>query len=235
MLESYEAYVEYTYLMDFVQSYIQTVANETIGGTRVSFRGHDFDLGGDWRRVTMVDLVADATGDAITLDSSVDELRAICARRGVAFQEWWSVGLLIGELYDKVAEETIVSPTIVYDYPVEISPLARHHRDDPRLVERFEIVCCATELGNAYSELNDPIEQRKRFEAQMEARARGDLDANVMDLPYVQALEYGMPPTGGLGVGIDRLTMVLAGMNSIREVILFPALRPQTTETTEDA
>jgi len=231
MLEAYQAYADYTDMMEVVQSLIQRIALETTGTTKANFRGHDLDLGGEWRRITMCDLVSEATGTKVTIDSSVDELRELCARFEVPVQKWWNTGFLIGELYDKVAEATIVQPTMVTDYPVEISPLARLHRDDPRLVERFESVVCGMELTNAFSELNDPIDQRKRFEAQAEARAHGDLDANPMDEPYVEALEYGMPPTGGMGMGVDRLAMVLAGVNSIREVILFPALRSESTDS----
>jgi lysyl-tRNA synthetase, class II len=176
--------------------------------------------------------VAEATGEKVTLDTSVEELRDIAARFGVEIQAWWSAGHIIGELHDKVGEASIVQPTIVYDYPVEISPLARRHRDDPRIVERFEPIVCATEIGNAFSELNDPIAQMARFKAQTFAREAGDIEANPVDEPFVQALEYGMPPTGGMGMGIDRLAMMLAGVSSIREVILFPALRPEMADTT---
>jgi lysyl-tRNA synthetase class 2 len=233
MLESYEAYVDYLDVMVFVQSLVQDVATQTIGKTAVSFRGNEIELGGDWRRVTMTDLVTEATGATVTLDSTVDELREIAGRHKVPVESWWGPGLLIGQLYDKVAEATVVQPTIVMDYPKEISPLARTHRDDERIVERFEVVVCGMELANAFSELNDPIEQRRRFEGQLEARTHGDLDANPMDEAFIEALDYGMPPTGGLGVGIDRLAMVLAEVNSIREVVLFPALRPETAEPRE--
>jgi lysyl-tRNA synthetase class 2 len=230
MLESYQAYADYLDVMDQVQSLVRTVAQETIGTTHVTFRGHSFDLAGEWRRVTMSDLVSEATNAKVSLDTPVDELREVAERHGLATEPWWTAGWLIGELYDKVAEHTIVEPTIVCDYPIEISPLARRHRDDERLTERFEVVVCAMELGNAFSELNDPIDQRARFEALQEARERGDAEASPMDEAFLRALEYGMPPTGGLGVGIDRLVMLLAGASSIREVILFPALRPETDE-----
>ncbi len=232
MLEAYQAYADYNDMMELAQSLVQDVAHETIGDTKTTFRGHDIDLGGEWRRVTMIDLVSAATSTRIDLDTPVTELRETCARFGVEVQPWWGAGMLIGELHDKVAEKTIVEPTIVCDYPLDISPLARRHRDDPRLTERFEPIVCGMEIGNAFSELNDPIDQRGRFEAQMQAREHGDVEANPIDEPYIKALEYGMPPTGGLGVGIDRLVMVLAGVPSIREVILVPALRPETDDTT---
>jgi lysyl-tRNA synthetase, class II len=234
MLEAYQAYADYFDMMELVQTLTQTVARETTGTTRVTFRGHDFDLGGDWRRVTMHDLVSEATQEKVTVDSTEDELRAIAHRHNVATEPWWGAGMLVGELHDKVAEATVVEPTIVCDYPWEISPLARRHRDDPRLVERFEPIICGMELGNAFSELNDPIEQRKRFESQMEARSHGDVEANPIDEPYLEALEYGLPPTGGLGVGVDRMVMVIGGAPTIREVILFPALRPETDDDNKE-
>jgi lysyl-tRNA synthetase class 2 len=230
LLEAYQAYADYRDVMDLMQTLVQQTARETIGGTSTRFREHDIELGGEWRRVTMVELVSEATGTRIDLDTPVTELRETCARFEVPVEPWWGAGMLIGELHDKVGEPTIVQPTIVYDYPKEISPLARTHRDDPRLGERFEPVVCGMEIGNAFSELNDPIEQRRRFEGQMEARAHGDIEANPIDESFIRALEYGMPPTGGLGVGIDRLVMLLAGVPSIREVILFPALRPERDE-----
>jgi lysyl-tRNA synthetase class 2 len=230
MLESYQAYADYLDVMEQVQTLVRSVAQESIGTTDVTFRGHAFDLSGEWRRVTMCDLVSEATGAKVGIDTPVDELREVAARHGLASEPWWNAGWLIGELYDKVAEPTIVEPTIVCDYPIEISPLARKHRADDRLTERFEVVVCAMELGNAFSELNDPIDQRTRFEALQQARERGDAEASPLDEAFLRALEYGMPPTGGLGVGIDRLVMVLTGAPSIREVILFPALRPQTDE-----
>ncbi len=234
MLEAYQAYADYLDVMDLFQELVQGVAMETIGTTKVNWRGHDIELGGQWRRITMVDLVAEATGEKVTLDTAVQELRDIAARRGVEVQPWWTAGHIIGELHDKIGEQTIVQPTIVHDYPVEISPLARNHREDPRIVERFEPIIAGTEIGNAFSELNDPIEQMERFKAQAFAREAGDIEANPIDEPFVQALEYGMPPTGGMGMGIDRLAMVLAGVNSIREVILFPALRPESADRPEE-
>jgi lysyl-tRNA synthetase class 2 len=230
MLEAYQAYADYLDMMDLFETLVRRTAEETTGSTKASWRGHEFDVG-SWRRITMCDLISEATGTRVTIDSPLDELRELAARHGIDVQPWWAAGNLIGELHDKVGEASVVAPTIVHDYPREISPLARTHRDDPRLVERFEPIICGAEIGNAFSELNDPIDQRARFEAQMQARALGDVEAQPMDESYVQALEYGMPPTGGIGIGVDRLVMVLAGVNSIREVILFPALRPETADT----
>ncbi len=227
MLEAYQAYADYGDMMELMQGLVQHLARETTGSTLVSFEGHDIELGGEWRRVTMLEAVREATGQPLGFDTPLDDLRAACTRAGVEVQPWWGKGMLIAEIYEKLVEPTLVQPTIVYDYPLEISPLARTHRDDPNLVERFEPIVAGRELGNAFSELNDPVEQRRRFASQMEARGHGDIEANPVDDPYIAALEYGMPPAGGLGVGIDRLLMLLTGVHSIREVILFPALRPE--------
>jgi lysyl-tRNA synthetase class 2 len=207
-----------------------TTAQETLGTTSFEFEGNRIDFGADWRRATFLELVAEATGEKISFDVPIDDLRNLAATHGIEVQPWWGKGLVIAELYEKLVEPNIVQPTIVADHPLEISPLARTHPDDPNLVERFEPIVLGRELGNAFSELNDPVEQRRRFETQMQARAHGDLEANPVDDSYVRALEYGMPPTGGLGVGVDRLVMLLAGVHSIREVILFPALRPERDE-----
>jgi lysyl-tRNA synthetase class II len=158
---------------------------------------------------------------------TVDDARAVLDGLGLAYEEWWGAGRLTHEVYDALVEPKIVRPTFVLDHPRETSPLARAHRDDPTLVERFEVVVDGSELANAYSELNDPIDQRERFEAEARARAAGDLEAGTVDEDYLRALEYGLPPTGGMGMGVDRLAMLLAGVTSIREVILFPTLRPE--------
>jgi lysyl-tRNA synthetase class 2 len=227
MLEAYQAYADYLDVMELVQGLLQDVATEALGRTAVTFEGEEIELGGDWTRVRMLDLVSETIGREVSFEMPVDDLRAEAAKRDVEVQPWWGHGMLIAELYDKVAEPRIVQPTIVYDYPLDISPLARTHREDPNLTERFEVVVAGRELGNAFSELNDPIEQRRRFELQMQARDHGDVEASPMDEPYVSALEYGLPPTGGFGIGVDRFVMLLAGVHSIREVILFPALRPE--------
>jgi lysyl-tRNA synthetase class 2 len=227
MLEAYQAYADYLDVMELVQGLLQDVATEALGRTAVTFEGEEIELGGDWTRVRMLDLVSETIGREVSFEMPVDDLRAEAAKRDVEVQPWWGHGMLIAELYDKVAEPRIIQPTIVYDYPLDISPLARTHREDPNLTERFEVVVAGRELGNAFSELNDPIEQRRRFELQMQARDHGDVEASPMDEPYVSALEYGLPPTGGFGIGVDRFVMLLAGVHSIREVILFPALRPE--------
>jgi lysyl-tRNA synthetase class II len=158
---------------------------------------------------------------------AVGEARSVLDGLGLTYRDSWGAGRLTHQVYDELVEPKIVRPTFVLDHPRETSPLARAHRDDPTLVERFEVVANGSELANAYSELNDPIDQRERFESEARARAAGDLEAGTVDEDYLRALEYGLPPTGGMGLGIDRLTMLLAGVTSIREVILFPTLRPE--------
>jgi lysyl-tRNA synthetase class 2 len=174
-----------------------------------------------------MDLVSTAVGEALNLSMPVDTFSSIANSNGVEVKEGWGTGRIAEALYDEMVEPTIRQPTFVMDHPREISPLARSHRSDPDLVERFELVIAGSEYANAFSELTDPLEQRRRFEAQAEARARGDDEAHPIDVDYLRALEYGMPPTGGLGIGIDRLVMLLTDSHHIREVILFPTMRPE--------
>ncbi len=230
MLEAYQAYADYGDMEALIKELFATAARDALGKTSFEFEGHSIDFAGEWRRASCLELVSEATGEAISFDVPTEDLRNLCARHEVSVEPWWGQGLLIWELYEKLVESNIVQPTIVCDHPLEISPLARTHPDNPNLVERFEPIVCGRELGNAFSELNDPVEQRRRFEQQMEARAQGDVEASPIDEPFLRALEYGMPPCGGLGVGVDRLVMLLAGVHSIREVILFPALKPQRDE-----
>jgi lysyl-tRNA synthetase class 2 len=175
----------------------------------------------------MTQLIADVTGATIHPGMPVEDARAVATALDVDVEPEWGSGRITMEVYDAHVEDTLIQPTFVLDHPRETSPLARAHRDDPTLVERFEVVANGSELANAYSELNDPIDQRTRFEAEARARAAGDAEAGTVDEDYLRALEFGLPPTGGMGLGIDRLTMLLAGVTSIREVILFPTLKPE--------
>jgi lysyl-tRNA synthetase, class II len=228
LLEAYQAFADYHDMMELTESLVVAAARAALdGGTTVQIRGEKVDLAEPWPRITMVDLIRERVGVDIRPSMAVDDARAVLDELGLHYEPWWGSGRLTHEVYDKLAEPTIVRPTFVLDHPRETSPLARAHRDDPTLVERFEPVVDGTELGNAYSELNDPIEQRKRFEAEARARAAGDVEAGTVDDDYLRALEYGLPPTGGMGLGVDRLAMILAGVTSIREVILFPTLRPE--------
>ena len=227
MLEAYEAFADYTEMMELVETLVSTAALDANGSTVVELRGESVDLAPPWRRVTMVELIEETLG--VHIDPSMDlaDARAVLDELGLSWKPSWGAGRCTHEVYDELVESKVLAPTIVYDHPRETSPLAKPHRDDPSLVERFEVIVAGRELANAYSELNDPVEQLARFRHEAEAKAAGDLEAGDVDLDYVRALEYGMPPAGGLGIGIDRLVMVLSGVESIRDVILFPTLRPE--------
>ncbi len=227
MLELYEAFVDYREMMTLTEELVASAARAALGTTVVPLAGRDVDLAPPWPRVAMLDLIEKHAGVRVHPSQPVDELRATLERLGLGYDPAWGSGRLVVEIYDERVEPEIVEPVIVTDHPLEVSPLARVHRDDPLLVERFEAVVAGRELANAFSELNDPVDQRRRFEEQARRRAAGDEEAGGVDEDYVRALEYGMPPTGGLGIGIDRLVMLLAGVTSIREVILFPTLRPE--------
>jgi lysyl-tRNA synthetase class 2 len=227
MLELYEAFVDYTEMMTLTEELVAYAARESIGATVVEIRGARVDLAPPWERRTMIDLIREHAGVEVHPSMPVEKLERVCDDLGVPHESGWDPGKLVMEIYEKTTEPNLVGPVFVLDYPRDVSPLARPHRDDPALVERFEPVVRGAELGNAFSELNDPIDQRARFEDQAELAAKGDVEAHGFDHDYVRALEYGLPPCGGLGIGIDRLAMVLAGVSTIREVILFPHLRPE--------
>lgn len=231
MLEAYQAFADYTEMMDLAEAVVRDAAARARGGDLVvSINGEPVDLAQPFRRARMLDLIAEhAGGLAVHPSMPVDELRRICDEHHVPYEPFFGAGRLVLELYEGLAEHRLVAPTFVLDYPLEVSPLSRTHRSDPHLVERFELVVGGRELANAFSELNDPIDQRRRFEAELALREMGDLEAGTVDEDYLRALEYGMPPCGGIGIGIDRLTMLLAEVTSIREVILFPTLRPEVS------
>jgi lysyl-tRNA synthetase, class II len=220
LLEAYQALGDYHDMMDLVEA-ICSEAAEAAGDSAT-------DLSPPWRRVTMADLIEQVNpGVRMHPSMAIDEARAICDRLKVPYESGWGAGRLMSEVYDETCEATLVEPTFVYDYPREVSPLARTHREDPDMVERFEAVIGGRELANAYSELNDAVDQRARFEAEAAAKAAGDEEAEDVDEDYIRALEYGLPPTGGLGIGLDRLVMLISGAQAIREVILFPTMRPE--------
>ena len=229
MLELYEAFADYTDMMQLTEQLIASAAMATIGTTVVEWDGQTIDLTPPFARRTMIDLVQEHAGVSVHPSQPVEEVRLICDKLDVPYEPHWASGKLLLEIYEKTTEANLIAPTYVCDYPLEVSPLARAHRDDPALTERFELLIGGREIANAFSELNDPIEQRRRFEAQAELKRKGDAEANDVDDDYVRALEYGLPPTGGMGMGIDRLVMLLAGVTSIKEVILFPHLRPEQT------
>jgi lysyl-tRNA synthetase class 2 len=219
LLEAYQALADYHDMMDLVEA----ICSEAARGVPDSA----IDLSPPWRRVTMADLIEEVNGVRMHPSMPVEEARAICDRLGVPYESGWGAGRLMSEVYDETCEKTLTEPTFVYDYPREVSPLARTHREDPDMVERFEAVIGGRELANAYSELNDAVDQKARFEAEAAAKAAGDEEAEDVDEDYIRALEYGLPPTGGLGIGLDRLVMLISGAETIREVILFPTMRPQ--------
>ena len=228
MLESNSAFQDYRDMMELARGVIQEAADAAAGGRRLTYRGREVDLDGDWDEVTLLDAVRGAIGRPdLAYDWPLDRVRELCDRRDVAWEPGWGTGKLVLELYEKHAEHRITRPTFVTDYPVEVSPLAHPHRDDPFVTERFELIILGREYANCFSELTDPDEQRARFEDQALAKAGGDEEAMVVDEAYLRALELGLPPNAGLGVGVDRLVMLLADLSSIREVLLFPQLRPE--------
>jgi lysyl-tRNA synthetase class 2 len=229
MLELYEAYADYTDIMRLTEELVAAAARELHGTTELTYDGRPLDLTPPWRRATMLDLIEEHAGVRVDPRMPVDELRRICEEHGVPVDPDMGPGALVLELYEKTTEAELWGPVFVCDYPKEVSPLARDHREVPGLVERFEPIVAGREIGNAFSELTDPDEQRRRFEEQAARRAGGDEEAMVVDADYVRALEYGLPPTGGLGIGIDRVVMLLTGATTIRDVILFPTLRPEQT------
>jgi lysyl-tRNA synthetase, class II len=231
MLEAYQAFVDYHEMMTLTEEMVSHVAREAIGTTTVEIDGRSIDLSPPWERRTMIELIREHAGVEVHPAMPVEKLERICDDLDVPREKGWGPGKLVLEIYEKTTEANLVGPVFVMDYPREVSPLARTHRDDPALVERFEPVVLGRELGNAFSELTDPVDQRERFDQQASLKDAGDVEANDVDEDYVRALEYGLPPCGGLGIGVDRLVMLLAGVTSIREVILFPHLRPEAEES----
>ena len=227
MLELYEAYADYGDMMRITEELVSHLAMLVRGTTVFEYEGRELDLTVPWRRASLADLVEEHAGVRVDVRMPIGELRRICEEHGVPLKDDWGPGKLLLELYEKTTEANLWGPVFVTDYPKEVSPLARDHRELPEMVERFEAIVAGRELANAFSELVDPDEQRARLEDQARQKAAGDDEAMVVDDDYVRALEYGLPPTGGLGIGIDRLVMLLTGMTTIRDVILFPTLRPE--------
>ncbi|MBA3604865.1 MAG: lysine--tRNA ligase [Acidimicrobiia bacterium] len=227
MMECYEAFADVADVMALTEDLIVTAASDALGTTVVPIRGEAVDVAGPWPRRRMVDLAGEAAGADVHPSCGIHALRVVADDNGVRWESSWTTGQLVEAIFEDLAESSIVAPTFVTGHPVEISPLARVDRNDPHLTERFELFVDGREIANGYSELNDPVEQRRRFEDEQRAKDAGDAERGMIDEDYLRALEYGMPPTGGLGIGIDRLVMVLAGVESIRDVILFPTLRPE--------
>ena len=234
MMECYEAYGDYSTYMEMTEQLVAHLAEEVCGSTQISYEGRELDLSVPWKRATMAELTSGQIGTEVSVHTPLDELRTLCDSHDVPWKDSYGPGKLLLELYEKTTEAELWQPTFVTDYPAEVSPLSRPHREDPELVERFECIVVGREMCNGFSELTDPTVQRERFEAQDEQRASGDEEAMAVDADYLRALEYGLPPTVGLGIGIDRLVMLLADVQTIRDVVLFPTLRPEQTEDTAD-
>ena len=224
-VETYQAYADYKEIMEMVEQLYEFVALKALGTTDVTYQGQVIHLKAPWKRITMADAVKEACGEDWTCWASDEEARAVCEKRGVHVEKTARKGDCLAALFDEYVEASLVQPTFIMDYPVEISPLAKRKPEDPTLTERFEFFITGHEMGNAFSELNDPIDQRRRFEEQVAARAAQGIKAEV-DEDFVNALEYGMPPTGGLGFGLDRMVMLLTDSPTIRDVLLFPTMKP---------
>ena len=226
-MEAYRAYSDLDGMKALAQGVIKA-ANAAVGNPEViEYQGQQIDLSGEWASRPMTDIVSEVLGFEVTIDTPVDVLAEAARSKGLEVKPEWTAGKLIAEIYDELGEDTIVNPTFVCDYPIEVSPLAKRYEDDPRLTHRFELVIAGHEYANAFSELNDPVDQAERFAAQMAEKAGGDDEAMEYDEDYVRALEYGMPPAGGIGIGIDRVVMLLTNSASIRDVLLFPHMKPE--------
>ncbi len=225
-LEIYIAYKDYDWMMGMVEQLLERVAKEVTGDTAISYEGKKIDFKGPYRRLSMYEAIREYTGEDI---SEMDEeaLRALCKRWHIEVNPTMGRGKLIDEIFGERVEGQLVQPTYITDYPLEMTPLAKKHRSKPGLVERFELFVNGKEIANAYTELNDPLDQRRRFEDQLRLAERGDLEAMALDEDFLRALEYGMPPTAGLGIGVDRLVMLLTGQHSIQEVLFFPQMKPE--------
>ena len=227
-MEIYVAYKDYKWMMEFTEQMLESVTLKVLGTTKVNVGDAEIDFKAPYKRVTMIDAIREHTGIDI---SGMDEnqLRDVCKKLGVEQDETMGKGKLIDEIFGEKAEGKYIQPTFIIDYPIEMSPLCKRHRENPELTERFELMVNGKELANAYTELNDPIDQRERFEEQLRLSEKGDDEAMFIDQDFIRALEYGMPPTSGMGIGMDRLTMLLTGQTAIQEVLLFPMMRPEKT------
>ncbi len=229
-MEIYVAYKDYIWMMNFIEGLLEKIAMTLYGKTTVINDGVEIDFKAPYKRIPILEAIKEYAGvDVKGMDA--DQLRQTCKKLGVATEPSMGVGKLIDAIFGEFCEKHFIQPTFVTDYPVEMSPLTKRHRNDPTLTERFELFVCGHELANAYSELNDPIDQRERFEEQARLKSNGDDEAMYIDYDFLRALEYGMPPTSGLGMGIDRLTMLMTGKNTIQDVLLFPQMRPEKSLT----
>lgn len=230
MIELYEAYADYKDIMSLTENMIAHIAQEVLGTTHIQYQGQDIDLTPQWRRLSMVDAVKEVKGVDFGVHMTNEEAHALAKEHHVKVEPHMTFGHILNEFFEQFVEETLIQPTFITGHPVEISPLAKRNTEDPRFTDRFELFVVAREHANAFTELNDPIDQRQRFEAQMVEKEKGNDEAHEMDDDFIRALEYGMPPTGGLGIGIDRLVMLLTDAASIRDVLLFPHMRNRSAE-----
>lgn len=226
-MEAYRAYSDLEGMKELAEGVIKAAARAIGLDGAILYQDQEIDLFGAWPSRPMTEIVSDVLGETVTMDTPVEELAAHAKKHGIEVKSDWGPGKIIAEIYDEIGEDSIVNPTFVCDYPVEVSPLAKRNEEDPRLTHRFELVIAGHEYANAFSELNDPVDQAERFARQMEEKAEGDDEAMEYDEDYVRALEYGMPPAGGIGIGIDRVVMLLTNSASIRDVLLFPHMRPE--------
>ncbi|MDO8879354.1 MAG: lysine--tRNA ligase [Coriobacteriia bacterium] len=227
MLEAYQAFGNMETMRELTESLLTSVATEVLGTLEIAYQGTAVSLASPWRQAPMAELVSEAAGRELSVHTPLSDLRRMCDRYDVFFESAWGAGKLLNELFEKLVEHTLVQPTFVTQYPAETSPLARRNDADPEITDRFELIITGREFANAFSELTDPVDQRARFEAQAAAKDAGDDEAMWVDEDYLRAQEYGMPPAGGLGIGIDRLVMLLTDSASIRDVLLFPHMRPE--------
>lgn len=225
MIELYEAYADYEDIMRLTENLIAHIAKEVLGTTLIKYGEHEVDLGPSWKRLHMVDAVKEYTGVDFWDKMTDEEARALAKEHKIEITNEMTYGHIVNEFFEQKVEESLIQPTFIYGHPIEISPLAKQNKEDGRFTDRFELFIVGREHANAFSELNDPIDQRERFEAQVAERQAGNDEAHLMDEDFLEALEYGMPPTGGLGIGIDRLVMLLTNAPSIRDVLLFPQMR----------
>ena len=226
-MEAYRAYSDLDGMKELAEGVIKAANARVNDSEQIEYQGVTIDLSGTWPSIPMTKVVSNALGEDVDLDTPVEHLAELATKNGIEVKPEWTAGKLIAELYDEIGEPSIVNPTFVCDYPIEVSPLAKRYEDDPRLTHRFELVIAGHEYANAFSELNDPVDQAERFAKQMEEKAGGDEEAMEYDEDYVRALEYGMPPAGGIGIGIDRVVMLLTNSASIRDVLLFPHMKPE--------
>lgn len=225
MIELYEAYADYNDIMKLTENMVAHIAKKVLGTTTIQYGDYEINLEPEWTRLHMVDAIKQHSGADFWNPMSVEEARELAKEHNVEIKDTMEVGHIINEFFEQKVEDKLIQPTFIYGHPVEISPLAKKNDEDPRFTDRFELFIVAREHANAFTELNDPIDQKERFEAQLKEREQGNDEAHMMDDDYIEALEYGMPPTGGLGIGIDRLVMLLTNAPSIRDVLLFPAMR----------